>query len=63
MEWKCAALLSVHVKVAELLADFGELYIVSDLDDGSVERFVDITADLGLAFNVVSSFLFNNFGE
>jgi len=63
LEGQGTAVLTVDVEVAEGLADLGELGVVVDLDDGCVERLVEVTANLGLALDVVAGLVFDDLGK
>lgn len=63
LEGQCTAVFSVDLKVAEGLAHLSELGVVVDLDDGCVERLVEVTANLGLALDVVAGLVFDDFGK
>lgn len=55
-----AAVLSVYVEVTQGLAYLIELGVVVNLDDGCVERLVEVTAHLGLALDVVAGLVFDD---
>jgi len=63
LEGEGAALFTVDVEVAECLADFVELCVVIDLDNGGVEGLVEVTTHLGLALDVVAGFVFDDLSE
>jgi hypothetical protein len=63
LEGEGAALFTVDVEVAECLADFVELCVVIDLNNGGVEGLVEVTTHLGLALDVVAGFVFDDLSE
>jgi hypothetical protein len=63
LEGEGTALFTVDVEVAECLADFVELCVVIDLDNGGVEGLVEVTTHLGLALDVVAGFVFDDLSE
>jgi len=57
VEGEGSALSSINFEISEHLASFFELLRVSNLNDGSVERFVDISLDLGNTLKINTGFL------
>lgn len=62
LERKCVAVFSIDLKIAENLTSLAEFGVVVYLDYCSVKRFVEVTAHLRLAIEIIAGFFFYDLG-